>query len=1076
MKKFLSLALALVMTMSLVTISASAATFTDDTDIAYSEAVEVMYAMDIISGYTDGTFDPTATLTRGAACKIICNLILGPTTAGALGADTAPYPDVAADHVFAGYIAYCANQGIVSGYADGTFNPAGEVTGVQFMKMLLGALGYDSTQEGFTGSNWSVNVQKLALAIGLDDGDDDYDGFVSMTREEACLYALNTMTATMVEYGSTTNLTIGDDVALSITGKYSEVTNTLSNDYRGTSDGDLLMQFCEMYFSKLELDIDDDLDAFGRPVSTWYYKNDKIGSFVNTDMLIASYENGVTRDTMYDLVGKDYVKDEDKTMTVYEDGLVMADEITEQTDKEDYAYNGSSSNSSSSNNGTTTEVFEDNDGNITIVTIKPYLMQAAADYSATSETLKVSFVNEETGKLQSVNSTTLSVDDFDVEDYVEDDYIIVTLSWDSGSKYDIESVTPAEVVTGEVTKYTENSNVYLDGVKYTYSTGIDTDETDGKGVAYEIGEDATVVLDTMGKIIFVDEVIVAYKNYVYIEAFDTTSTFSNASLIAAAYFADGTYEEITVKTDAGAFDDKDADDVVDADGVSSYDGMWYTYSQNSTGYYTLKDFDNTVYNREDADVDIDVSDDATEEVLEGAVVEFASGNTGLYANDSTVVLVKDTDDDIYVYTGIENLPTITATATADTTATVRVVEKTSTSFVTFAFVDLSNCDSESIKDNSTSVSEYVMLAYKTSNFTYEEGTKYYVWEAIVDGELVEELYVSEDIDELEEGYLYRDAKVNSEEYISDMELVEDDDNYHDVYSYEEDGASVTSTISYSGSVLNFGKLAYYVSSSVPVNLMIAGNGDCDVVMSDVDADYGYEFDMTASALTAMFKGYTVTADWYVVTTDDGNSVASEIYVFVTAVEETDDEEDEDIVYADVVNSNNDTSWKVSLTGETGSWKTSLDEVEAGENVYVRYDGSRWTSYSYDGLTLVASVDPGAGVAAVYVFEMPEEDVDLADFVTETIYEGVTITVTGGNDMITVAVDGDSTDGADNDGVAYTGSITLERTEGTKNVTISGTVGNSSGIVALNETQYIVSGTVTVNGKDCTIDPVSKTTT
>ena len=40
------------------------------------------------------TFRPTATLTRGAAAKIICNLILGPTTASALVADAAPYKDV----------------------------------------------------------------------------------------------------------------------------------------------------------------------------------------------------------------------------------------------------------------------------------------------------------------------------------------------------------------------------------------------------------------------------------------------------------------------------------------------------------------------------------------------------------------------------------------------------------------------------------------------------------------------------------------------------------------------------------------------------------------------------------------------------------------------------------------------------------------------------------------------------------------------------------------------------------------------------------------------------------------------
>ena len=114
MKKFLSLVLALVMTMSLVTISAGAEDFTDDASINYEEAVDVMSAVGVVGGYADGSFNPTAGLSRGAAAKIICNLILGPTTAAALSADTAPFSDVAVDNVYAGYIAYCVQQGIVS--------------------------------------------------------------------------------------------------------------------------------------------------------------------------------------------------------------------------------------------------------------------------------------------------------------------------------------------------------------------------------------------------------------------------------------------------------------------------------------------------------------------------------------------------------------------------------------------------------------------------------------------------------------------------------------------------------------------------------------------------------------------------------------------------------------------------------------------------------------------------------------------------------------------------------------------------------------------------------------------------
>ena len=101
---------------------------------------------------------PTDVLTRGAAAKIICNLILGPTTASALSAGTAPFKDVPVTNTFAGYITYCSQQGIISGYADGTFRPTGTLSGNAFMKMLLGALGYDSSIEGYTGANWTVSA------------------------------------------------------------------------------------------------------------------------------------------------------------------------------------------------------------------------------------------------------------------------------------------------------------------------------------------------------------------------------------------------------------------------------------------------------------------------------------------------------------------------------------------------------------------------------------------------------------------------------------------------------------------------------------------------------------------------------------------------------------------------------------------------------------------------------------------------------------------------------------------------------------------------------------------------------
>ena len=269
MKKFLSLVLALVMTMSLVTVSAGAKDFADDSDIDYKAAVDVISELGVVDGYSDDTFRPDGLLTRGAAAKIICNLILGPTTASALSASTAPFKDVPTTNVFAGYITYCAQQGIISGYGDGTFRPTGTLTGNAFMKMLLGALGYDASIEGYTGANWTVNVIKQAIGIGLDDGNDDFVGSKSVTRGEAALYAFNMLQATMVEYDQQNTIVVGD-ITINTTSSRKDVANTNRDDNTIKQDGK--MQFAERYFTDLTKRTGT-TDEFERPSTTWRLKS-----------------------------------------------------------------------------------------------------------------------------------------------------------------------------------------------------------------------------------------------------------------------------------------------------------------------------------------------------------------------------------------------------------------------------------------------------------------------------------------------------------------------------------------------------------------------------------------------------------------------------------------------------------------------------------------------------------------------------------------------------------------------------------------------------------------------------------
>ena len=591
MKKFLSLVLALVMTMSLVTVSAGAKDFTDSSKITYSEAVDVMSAVKVIDGYAEGDFRPSTTLTRGAAAKIICNLILGPTTASALVADAAPYSDVPTNHTFAGYIAYCQKTGIISGYADGTFKPANSLTGYAFMKMLLGALGYDAANEGYTGANWSINVAKQAISIGLNDGlKGEFNGVKAVNREEACLYAFNTLNATMVEY---TNQTI---VIANGTVKTDKVAKDMENNARTeTIKEDNKMQFAEKYFTNLEKEPTS--DDFGRPANKWTYKNTDIGTYVDYTLMVAEYTDGVSGKDVYNKIGKTAMDKYDLTATI--DGNDAAKTILADVNK------NNKDDMAGTDTGVLTQVFVDDDNKAAaIVEINTYLGIADSDYSEKKDEAKftvwglskegktytkVAFNKDGTLKTTSDSASfTVSGEDFNVSKVEEDDAYLFTVA--AG---EVQTFVPAEAVKDtEITSFKKGSNVTAGGTKYSfnaaayYDAEVLKDYTDGtvtnlKDTTYNI------YLDTYGNLIGLEEVD-AVDNYVFITGADNgSSNLSTKTNDANAIFLDGTSKVIEVSNTKG-------DGVADSPIVNK----WFTYTVDKNGVYTLKniksdDFDST---------------------------------------------------------------------------------------------------------------------------------------------------------------------------------------------------------------------------------------------------------------------------------------------------------------------------------------------------------------------------------------------------------------------------------------------------------------------------------------------------
>ena len=521
MKKFLSLVLALVMTMSLVTVSAGAKDFTDSSKITYDEAVAVMSAAKVIDGYAEGDFRPTNTLTRGAAAKIICNLILGPTTASALVADAAPYKDVPTNSTFAGYIAYCQKEGIISGYADGTFKPGNTLTGYAFMKMLLGALGYDSAIEGYTGANWSIAVAKQAINADLNNSlKGSFNGVKAVTREEACLYAFNTLKATMVEYDN--RIVVGEgSSAVAVSGVRKDLTwnkGTL-NDGKIKKDG--YVQFGEQYFEKLVRT--DDTDDFGRPASKWTYDKKDIGTYVNYDLLVSEYTTKVKGGDVYSDIGSTAA---DYDLTYWVDGVKETDakkikaQASQIAKKNDDKMGGSGK-------GVLTQIFVDNDDELTIVEINTYLAKTD-DYNEKKETLKFNEIYgygdvKLTKKLVKAVEAVELDDIASIKDYKDGDMVLLTIA-----NGEVKTITPAETVKGtEIDEFSKQDYVNA-GQKYSYAA---TGKLDGSFGIDELNnydnknlDDKTfdLYLDQYGYLIGIEQVEDDVE-YVFITSYEVTS-------------------------------------------------------------------------------------------------------------------------------------------------------------------------------------------------------------------------------------------------------------------------------------------------------------------------------------------------------------------------------------------------------------------------------------------------------------------------------------------------------------------------------------------------------------------------
>jgi hypothetical protein len=111
-----------------------ASIFSDvDSDYEYYDAINYVETYGIVEGYSDGTYRPENEINRAEFTKILIEA----KYPGEADAGDDCFTDVAADQWYAKYVCFAKDQGILSGYSDGSFKPSQSINIAEALKITL---------------------------------------------------------------------------------------------------------------------------------------------------------------------------------------------------------------------------------------------------------------------------------------------------------------------------------------------------------------------------------------------------------------------------------------------------------------------------------------------------------------------------------------------------------------------------------------------------------------------------------------------------------------------------------------------------------------------------------------------------------------------------------------------------------------------------------------------------------------------------------------------------------------------------------------------------------------------------
>lgn len=544
--------------------------FSDKADIKNQDAVSMLTALNVIEGYSDGTFLPNGNVTRAQMAKMIYTIRSGGST------DATIYEDVSTTFTDvngtwgAGFVKYCQTNQIIAGKSDTVFDPNGNVTVAETAKMALVVLGYRADKAVLTGANWQKNT------IALADDNKLLDGVTTSvtspaTRDDAAQILYNLLDADAVVWSNDKEEFIKDTVTVGKDGSTSTSNRTAGEKYLGLkktvgilstvekTDGASTYEISISSVDKDESSSDylTDFTKVGTDYSQYKYqqvkvlykeKNEVYGVYPtnkNTGLsgVLGNFEidNGKLKfnSTKYTI---------DSSATVNVDGSAhddkLADFIGEETDGKDgylkeYGLVARAFDA--------VAVSKTDSSKINEMNVESFAVAKVTYVSSSYINVEVKVENE--ANSTKINTKLTDSDATWPSDLAKDDYVSITPSNNTTSSN--LGVKKLDTVTGKVTsvsnKGEHNQKITIGETEYTFAMGVKDGPYNTDGSTNEIGLNNTVsIVVKNGYVIHIDDyTAVADDVLLVVETGKTSGVGSKYN--ADVLLADGSRETVEIR-------------------------------------------------------------------------------------------------------------------------------------------------------------------------------------------------------------------------------------------------------------------------------------------------------------------------------------------------------------------------------------------------------------------------------------------------------------------------------------------------------------------------------------------------